>query len=61
MNVQLDEINRKEAFLMRVGLQDGGHSVEDSREKVAVHYGIQISDLPSIEREGIGKAWPPLA
>ena len=60
MNVQLNETDRKEAFLMLVGLQDGGKSVEDSREEVAVFYGIRVADVAVIEQEGINKGWPPL-
>ena len=60
MNVQLDECDRKEAFLMLVGLQDSGRSVEDSRDEVATYYGIRVSEVVSIEHEGIDKAWPPL-
>jgi hypothetical protein len=60
VSVELGESERKEAFLMLVGLQDGGHSVEDSRDEVATHYGISASEVLSIEREGIDKSWPPL-
>lgn len=60
MTAQLDESGRQEAFLMLVQLQDHGLGVEKSREKVASYYGIPISEVPPIEREGISKAWPPL-
>ena len=60
MNVPLSENDRKETFLMLVELQDGGQDVEESRDKVALHYGIRVQDVVSIEQEGIDKAWPPL-
>ncbi|GAG05257.1 unnamed protein product [marine sediment metagenome] len=60
MNVQLDEGNRKEAFLMLVGLQDRGQNVEESREEVATFYGIRVAEVVSIEHEGLEKSWPPL-
>ena len=60
MSVQLDECDRKKAFLMLVGLQDRGRSVDDSRDEVATCYGIRVLEVLIIEREGIDKSWPPL-
>jgi hypothetical protein len=60
VNIPLDESDRKEAFSMLVGLQDRGRNVEESRDEVAAYYGIGVSQLVSIEQEGIDKAWPPL-
>jgi hypothetical protein len=60
VNAPLNELARKEAFLMLVTLQDRGCSVDDSREQIASQYGIPISEVPHIEQEGIRRAWPPL-
>ena len=45
---------------MLVDLQDRGETVEDSQEQVAAHFGIILTELGRIEREGLDKHWPPL-
>jgi hypothetical protein len=60
VNVQSDETSRKAAFLMLVELQDGGRSVEESRNEVASRCDVAMPDVLSIEREGLDKSWPPL-
>ena len=60
MNDDFDESKRKEAFRMLVDLQDRGETVEDSQEQVAAHFGIILTELGRIEREGLDKHWPLL-
>jgi hypothetical protein len=60
MNNELEEARRKEAFRTLVDLQDRGYSVEDSHGEVASQFGITVTQLRCIEREGLDKQWPPL-
>lgn len=52
--------NRKEVFRVLVLLQDLGETVEVSRARVEVQFGISRQELLGIEREGIAMNWPPL-
>jgi hypothetical protein len=60
LNDNIDESKRKEVFRMLVSLQDRGETVEDSRKQVAAYFGIILTELGRIEREGLDRQWPPL-
>jgi hypothetical protein len=60
LNDNFDERKRKEVFRMLVSLQDRGETVEDSRKQVAAYFGIALTELGRIEREGLDRQWPPL-
>jgi hypothetical protein len=56
----LTEGRRKEIFLALVGVQDGGASVKDSRERVAEQFVVSEQEVRRIEKEGLDNGWPPL-
>jgi len=60
MTEAIPEETRKAAFLTLVNAQDDGSPVEDSRNRVAAQFEIDVDELRSIEREGISKKWDPL-
>ena len=45
---------------MLVELQDRGETYAGSHEMTAEHFGITVTELEQIEREGLDKQWPPL-
>ena len=56
----LMEEQRREVFRTLVELQDLGWSARESRLQIADQFSIAVADLAAVEREGIGKQWPPL-
>jgi hypothetical protein len=60
VNYELEEAKRQEAFRVLVDLQDRGYSVDASHDEVASQFGITVTQLRCIEREGLDKQWPPL-
>lgn len=60
MSSKLHEVDRKEVFLAIVRMQDEGNSVDESRGRAALRFGIDDDQVREIEREGIAKQWPPL-
>lgn len=60
MSEQTDESQQREIFLELVTAQDSGQSVEQSRRQVAERYGISVSELLMIEKDGLSYQWPPL-
>ncbi len=49
-----------EVFRALVEAQDGGMSVEASRQHVAERFGVTLSQVRQVEREGMDNEWPPL-
>ena len=58
---QLSEDRRKEVFLALVDAQDHEMNVAQSRTLVAQRFGVSVSLVRQIEREGIELQWPPLS
>jgi hypothetical protein len=56
----LSEEQRKEVFLALVDAQDHDMGVAQSRQHVAVRFGLSEQQVRNIEREGLDKGWPPL-
>ena len=56
----LSEDQRKELFLALVNAQDHDMGVEQSRQHVAVRFGVSEQQVRHIEREGLDNGWPPL-
>jgi hypothetical protein len=57
---ELTEPRRREAFLALIDLQDHDVPVAESRTLIAERFGIRVTDVLSIEREGLDNDWPPL-
>lgn len=57
---QLSEERRKEVFLALVSAQDKDMAVSQSRAFVVQRFGIRLSQVKQIEREGLDHQWPPL-
>jgi hypothetical protein len=57
---RLPEERRKEIFAALVEAQDRGVSVANSRQEIAVQFGISRDIVDQIEREGMDNEWPPL-
>ncbi len=53
-------VDRKEVFRLLVLAQDGGMTVEESRNRIAAEFGISLAELLKIEEEGRAGQWPPL-
>jgi len=51
---------RQEVFEALVELQDGGMSLDQSRQAICKRYSLTGDELKGIEREGITEEWPPL-
>ena len=60
MSRTLMEEQRREVFRTLVELQDQGWSAQESRRQIADQFAIAVAVLADVEREGIGKQWPPL-
>ena len=60
MSEKLPEDRRKEIFAALVEAQDRGVSVANSRQEIAVQFGISKDAVAEIEREGMDNEWPPL-
>jgi hypothetical protein len=60
MSTELHEVDRQEIFSEIVRMQDGGVTVDDSRNRIAGQFGIDVDEVREVEREGITKKWPPL-
>ena len=60
MTVRPMEEKRQEVFRALVELQDTGCATEPSRIRIADQFGVSVSEVRDIEREGIAKKWPPL-
>jgi hypothetical protein len=56
----LSEERRREIFSALVEAQDQEITVAQSREEVAMRFGLSQSQLRQIEREGLDNKWPPL-
>jgi hypothetical protein len=56
----LAESLRQAVFADLVAAQDAGAAVKESRDTVALKYGIPYEMVAAIEREGLEKQWPPL-
>jgi hypothetical protein len=56
----LSEEQRKEVFLALVDAQDHDMGVVQSRQHIAVRYGVSEGQVRHIEREGLDNGWPPL-
>jgi hypothetical protein len=56
----LSEERRREIFLALVESQDQKMTVAQSREEVAMRFGLSQGQLRQIEREGLDNKWTPL-
>jgi predicted RecB family nuclease len=56
----LSEAQRREVFLALVQAQDGGMTVQKSREEVARRFELPVRRVREVEREGLDARWPPL-
>ena len=56
----LSEERRKEIFLALVEAQDGEMPVAQSKVTIAEWFGVSVSEVGQIEREGLDNQWPPL-
>ena len=54
------ETDRQGIFAAVVAAQDDGFSVEMARSLIARRFGVTEIAVKAIEREGLGKQWPPL-
>jgi hypothetical protein len=54
------EARRRAIFAMLVRVQDAGIPVGTSRGRVAEAFRTTYSAVCQVEREGLGKEWPPL-
>lgn len=54
------EPQRKDIFFALVEAQDREMTVAQSRKEVAERFGVNESQVRTIEREGLDKRWPPL-
>jgi hypothetical protein len=57
----LSEDRRREIFLALVEAQDAGTAVAQSREAMAVRFGVPEQTVKEVEREGLDSGWPPLS
>jgi DNA-directed RNA polymerase specialized sigma subunit len=57
---RLPEERRKEIFLALVDAQDHDMPVPQSRKAIAERFGVSVSQVWQIEREGLDNDWPPL-
>jgi hypothetical protein len=57
----LTETIRREIFQALVEAQDQAVPVPQSRQLVAERFGVSISRVREIERQGLAKGWPPLS
>jgi hypothetical protein len=51
---------RMEVFAALVAAQDTGASVQTSRHLMARRFGLTVTEVERIERQGIDHQWPPL-
>jgi hypothetical protein len=56
----LSQEDRMQVFLALVQAQDSDMTVSQSREAVAMRFGLTERQVRHIEREGLGGEWPPL-
>ncbi|MFL5241056.1 MAG: hypothetical protein ACJ8FY_03025 [Gemmataceae bacterium] len=56
----LSEEHRKEVFLALVEAQDHELDVAQSRKLMVERFGVSVSEIQQIEREGLDRQWPPL-
>lgn len=52
---------RKAVFAALVAVQDEGQPVRTSRTLVAGKFGLTVSQVEAIEKEGLKGEWPPLS
>jgi hypothetical protein len=57
---ELSEEHRKEVFLALVEAQDHKVDVAESRKLMVERFGVSVSQIQQIEREGLDRQWPPL-
>jgi len=57
---ELAEERRKAIFLALVEAQDGELTVAQSKVRIASRFGVSVSQIRQIEREGLDNQWPPL-
>jgi chromosomal replication initiation ATPase DnaA len=61
MNTPMTETRQKQIFLDLVSRQKNrGGAADNLQAEVAERYGISLSTLKTIEREGLARDWPPL-
>jgi hypothetical protein len=59
--VETEETGRMmQAFKLLVVAQDLDMTVDESRTMVAELLGLTDAEICQVEREGIGRGWPPL-
>jgi hypothetical protein len=57
----LSETIRREIFQALVDAQDQAVPVPQSRQLVAERFGVSISRVQEVERQGLANQWPPLS
>ncbi len=57
----IDPEKQKVIFLKLVEEQDAGTGVDQSRQRVSEEFGIQVTQVREIEKEGLSQKWPPLS